>query len=101
MRKSKPTTSRSDGRDDDMWLAKIQYDQAYPLATTHIDGLAQEGGHVVTAASGTGVATAGTTQASSTDYEELFSFLSALVSLTFRILLSSFSLPYTFLSLHF
>ncbi len=66
------TTSRSDGRGDDMWLAKIQYDQAYPLATTHIDGLGQDGGYAVTAASGSGVITAGTTQASGTNYEELF-----------------------------
>ncbi len=66
------TTPRSDGRDDDMWLALVQDDDAAPLATTHIDGLETEGGYAVTAAAGEGVVTAGTTEISGSDYKELF-----------------------------
>jgi hypothetical protein len=65
------TTPRSDGRGDDMWLALLQDDDAAPLATTHIDGLATDGGYSVAAASGSGVVSAGTTEDTDTDYEDL------------------------------
>jgi hypothetical protein len=66
------TTPRSDGRDNDMWLAEVQDHDALPLGTTHIDGLSTDGGYAVTAAPGGGVVSAGTTESAASDYSELF-----------------------------
>jgi len=66
------TTLRSDGRDNDMWLAEVQDDDALPVGTTHIDGLSTDGGYAVTAAPGGGVVSAGTTESAASNYSELF-----------------------------
>jgi hypothetical protein len=66
------TTTRGDGRGDDLWLALVQDDDAAPVATTHIDGLETEGGYALTADSVSGVVSAGTTENSGSAYEDLF-----------------------------